>query len=510
MAVALRVGEQPRDLVEEHEIGGRPAGRAPCARRSRPADGLPLPRVEQPLRRDGERVRVPEQPGQDLLRPDLRPHRLDVRADRPRPRDPVHPRVRAGSRPPLRLHLQQPHDPRPDALPPDVVGQVLRPYVRHDPSQLVPGHPPAVRTLREDERVEAIGLLWALRLARPLRPLRLLRPPPGSSVTVRHPRVQGPAEHLRHPGVVLHGRRALVVLRRDRVPGDLVRDRRLAYTRLAQRRQHLRDVGEEGAVGAEDQQSAAADALRVGVEEVRGPVQPDGRLAGAGGALDTDGGAEIRPHEVVLLRLDGGGDVPHGAEAGPLDLGGEKAAGAGGDRAAGYATAVQALVLQPREVGRVTPAPRRPPEATPDGDTPWITGTRLVEGPRHRRPPVDDERRHSRSLTDPQPPDVIALPGVIGVRAGAEVEPPEEQRPLGQLPHLLGTAAQPVPEHLGVRPRRGDVLPDDDLFPRALDHGGEGGAAGVVIRPLVGERAPECGVHGRFERGHSTEPTEIM
>lgn len=53
-------------------------------------------------------------------------------------------------------------------------------------------------------------------------------------------------------------------------------------------------------------------------------MQSDGRLAGARGALHADGGAEIRPHQVVLLRLDGGGDVPHGTEPWPLDLDGEK------------------------------------------------------------------------------------------------------------------------------------------------------------------------------------------
>lgn len=78
-------------------------------------------------------------------------------------------------------------------------------------------------------------------------------------------------------------------------------------------------------------------------------------------------------------------------------------------------------------------------------------------------------------LADPQPPDVQRLPVIGGV------QPTEEQRPLGQLPHLLGPAAQPVPEHFGVGTGGGDVLAGDDVFLGTVDHGGEGGAAGVVV-----------------------------
>ncbi|GAA2293514.1 hypothetical protein GCM10010431_09650 [Streptomyces kunmingensis] len=45
---------------------------------------------------------------------------------------------------------------------------------------------------------------------------------------------------------------------------------------------------------------------------------------------------------------------------------------------------------------------------------------------------------------------------------------------------FLGLTAELVSENLGVGAGRRGVLADDDLFVGALDHGGEGGSAGVV------------------------------
>ncbi len=55
-------------------------------------------------------------------------------------------------------------------------------------------------------------------------------------------------------------------------------------------------------------------------------MQADGRLAGAGGALYAHGRGEVPADEVVLLGLDGRGDVPHGADTGVFDLARENAA----------------------------------------------------------------------------------------------------------------------------------------------------------------------------------------
>ncbi len=253
------------------------------------------------------------------------------------------------------------------------------------------------------------------------------------------------------------------------MPGDLVPQRGLPYAGLAEGGQHLGDIGEEGPVGPEDQQAAAADALRVGVQQIRGPVQADSGLAGARGALHTHGEGEIAPYQLVLLGLDGGRDVPHGSDAGPLDLPRDDLARPG-------LAPVEVLVLQAGEIGGVPAASRRPAEPAPYGHALRITGAGLVEGAGDGGAPVDDEGRVGGVLADPQPPDVQRL---VFVRA--EVQPPEEQRPFRQLVHRLGLAAQLVAEDLGIGPGGGGVLADDDLFVGAVDHGGEGGAAAVVV-----------------------------
>jgi hypothetical protein len=87
-------------------------------------------------------------------------------------------------------------------------------------------------------------------------------------------------------------------------------------------------------------------------------------------------------------------------------------------------------------------------------------------------------------LGDPQPAQVIRLSGMVAV---VELQLPEEQRPFGQLPHLLGLTAQPVPEDFGIGPGGGDVLTDDDLLLCPVDHGGKGGTATVVVDALAME-----------------------
>src|SRR5204862_2026119 len=73
-------------------------------------------------------------------------------------------------------------------------------------------------------------------------------------------------------------------------------------------------------VRPDDEDTGAGERL-VGVEEVRGPVQPDGRLAGARPALDGEYAVEGRADHLVLLGLDGGDDVVHLTRAAALELG---------------------------------------------------------------------------------------------------------------------------------------------------------------------------------------------
>ncbi|MGX1270836.1 hypothetical protein RKD18_004030 [Streptomyces phaeoluteigriseus] len=129
-------------------------------------------------------------------------------------------------------------------------------------------------------------------------------------------------------------------------------------------------------------------------------MQADGGLAGAGGALHAHRGVRLRAHQVVLLGLDGGGDVPHGADTGPFDL-------AGDEVALPRLAAAEVFVLQAGEVGGVAPAALRPAEPAADGDALRVAGAGLVEGAGDGRAPVDDEGRDGRVFADADPADVV-------------------------------------------------------------------------------------------------------
>lgn len=95
-------------------------------------------------------------------------------------------------------------------------------------------------------------------------------------------------------------------------------------------------------------------------------------------------------------------------------------------------------------------------------------------------------------LADPQAPDVIAGAAVLAAPVtGVEVQPAEEQGPLRQLTQRLRLAAELVPEHFRVGAGGGDVLAGDDVLPGAVDHRGEGGAAGVVMGAFAVEGITE-------------------
>ncbi|BDZ50131.1 hypothetical protein GCM10025867_23720 [Frondihabitans sucicola] len=87
------------------------------------------------------------------------------------------------------------------------------------------------------------------------------------------------------------------------------------HPRLAERRQHLLDVPQEGARRPDDEDTGAAEALAVRVEQVGGAVQSDGGLARARAALHHQDAVELGADDPVLLGLDRGDDVGHAAGA---------------------------------------------------------------------------------------------------------------------------------------------------------------------------------------------------
>lgn len=285
------------------------------------------------------------------------------------------------------------------------------------------------------------------------------------------------AQHLEHPrGALDPGDGGVVVGGGALDAGRLVGERADGTDRdlplLAQRGQHAFGVRDQER-GRRYDEDAARVTPPVLVEEVRGAVQGDGRLAGAGAAGDLgDRGGGGADHQ-VLFGLDGGDDVPHGVAAGLAERSHQGAVPdhrqLGAVQVRGQLGAHQ-VVLDPEylaALGADDPAAHDPA---------GFLRRRPVERCGSRRAPVDDQRRVV-GVEDPDPADVQRLRdlgrtvvayrvlgrfdgGVRAVRAAyavlaeQQVDPPEEE--------VLELAVQPVevdsgPEHLGValgeRPR---------------------------------------------------------
>lgn len=168
------------------------------------------------------------------------------------------------------------------------------------------------------------------------------------------------------------------------------------------------------------------------VEQIGGPVERDGGLAGAGPALDDQHTPMGRADDLVLLGLDGLHDVVHPAGAGGVERG-EQHGVAGGVLVAGarLVPEVEDLVVQAGDaapVGTDVPASAQPHRGVPGGE---------IEGPGDLGPPVDEQR---------------GAFGVVGAQsdtadvvgdAGGEIDPPETERPVdgvqrGEQPRPLG------------------------------------------------------------------------
>ncbi len=312
--------------------------------------------------------RVGPQPVQHSLRVERRPHRRDIPLDR----------RRAGDRRPARGRRGRPRRaPSRGAR----GGRGAAAAGRGRPSS-------ARRERRARRRARATTKAGT----------RHLRTPRGTTSGLgrgRDARPHRPAQHRGEAGVALEGRDLGRLLGAHPAVVEQALDRRVAHAHLAEGGQHGADVVEEGPVGSDDEHACAVEALAEGVEQPGGPVQPDGGLAGARGALHADAHREVAPDDRVLLGLDRRDDVAHRAGSRPLDLGGEDRArrrarsrlggGRAGGSRIGVGRAAQVLVLeggQPASVDAEAPAQH---------DVHRVGGGGPVEGSRHRCPPVDDD-----------------------------------------------------------------------------------------------------------------------
>ncbi len=500
-------------LVDQHLVGVAPGGRAWAAGRLGPAEGGHLRIRQQPADVSAHDLLVGEDREDQLLRVDLGPDLVHAPAYRRGPADRVVRTVVTRLAGRLELGEQHVRDPVGEQLAAGAVADAAAAQLRRELLDLVRGQPQPARAAAEHEGVG------------------------------RRPQVrpQRPLEQLGHARVALDHRRLVGVRALDGDGRDQLGDGGLRDVELAEGGQHVPDVGEERQVGADDDDAAPGHQLLVRVQQVGDPVQADRGLAGARRALHAHGGGGVGADDVVLLGLDGGHDVPHRAGPRPLDLGDQQLArcavrGVAGTGAC-FTVRREPLVLVggERSPGEAEPPPPR--EAHRVG----LAGP--VEGPRHGRPPVEDDRRAVRVVhvappdmqcslggTTPRSPpgflggttprnppasaaEVLVGPGQLGV-----VEPAEEQRRVRQVLERLGAAVQvgleilqadPVACHRVAREAE-DVLPHQvqvlarprEVGPLRLDDG----VFTVVVLVLVSDVAAGVVVdvrgHGPGVGGH--------
>ena len=165
--------------------------------------------------------------------------------------------------------------------------------------------------------------------------------------------------------------------------------------------------------------------LAVRVEQVRGAVQRDGRLAGAGAALHDERAAELGADDGILLGLDRRDDVAHA----PGALGGERRhqrslALQAGDVAV-QQFCVEDLVVDAHDVAAVAG------QVAPGTRTERCRGGGLVERPGLRHSPVEQQRLHV-VVAQADPADVAVGRG-IPVRLESQ---PAEREPLVDVAQL--------------------------------------------------------------------------
>ncbi len=170
---------------------------------------------------------------------------------------------------------------------------------------------------------------------------------------------------------------------------------RLGDAGLAEGRQHCRDEAQE-AVARSDHEDAIGGDPMVVVDEPRGAMQADDRLAGAWSAAQHEPSRRVEPHQVVLFGLQRGHRGAHRLAAAARELGHQR-------RRTRHLTRGEVLDEQVVDVTHI---------AHPAGQAAGIVESRLVEALGERGAPVDHELLASR--VDPVQPDA---PGVVVVDA---------------------------------------------------------------------------------------------
>ncbi len=202
-------------------------------------------------------------------------------------------------------------------------------------------------------------------------------------------------------------------------------------------------------------------------------MQTDRGLPRAGGALHADAHAQIRPDDLVLLRLDRRDDVAHRPGAGPLDLAFQQFAG---NRRGGVG---EGLVLEGHQLGAVVAEPPAAPQAH------RVRRVRTVERAGDIGAPIDHQWVVTGHLAHEPATEIDALPrNLRGVRR--VVHPREEQRRRLVVLGEGGQATFPVLAQVRVRHLIHHRVTADDLYLLDLPaHVPQGEPAPMQVLPLA-------------------------
>ncbi|GAA1405545.1 hypothetical protein GCM10009639_52620 [Kitasatospora putterlickiae] len=231
---------------------------------------------------------------------------------------------------------------------------------------------------------------------------------------------------------------------------------------------------------ADEQQAAPAVAEPgVGVEQVRGPVQGDHRLAGAGTAVDDECAARAGPHDGVLVRLDGGQHVPHPCRAAAAEGGDERGLVVEGG------VSLQALGGE-HLVPVVGDPPVRPAVAAAAGQAHRVGVRRGEERLGGGRAPVEQQPA-ALAVGQAEPADVHRRAAAVRAAVGRDdAAQAQVQAETAQRAQAAGQAVDlKVPVHRGPsgtagRPPR-DVETVGDLGDRPLQALRDGGEVPLVL-----------------------------
>ena len=153
-------------------------------------------------------------------------------------------------------------------------------------------------------------------------------------------------------------------------------------------------------LGTDEEHALVPEPAPERVEEVRGAVQRDRGLAGAGPARDDEHAREVGAHRGVLLGLDRGDDVGHAAGPGALERRQQRALAEHGEPGRLDRVGVEHLVV---EADDLAPVLREQVAAAQDAHR--LERGRPVERLGDRGAPVDDQRG-AVLVVDREPADV--------------------------------------------------------------------------------------------------------